>query len=151
VTARVPPKDALEPRDAIAELVHRYSDAVSRRDIEQWTTCWADDASWSIRTDRTARGRDEIVALFHRALATLEGVVQNVLHGAVTVDGGAASGRWHIVEYYRRVGGEAGLLLAYYDDTYVERAGRWQFAGRTLVPSYQGQPDLSGTFKPEVA
>ena len=35
-------------RDEIGELVHRYSDAVTRRDGVQWSSCWADDASWAL-------------------------------------------------------------------------------------------------------
>ena len=139
----------MTPRDAISDLVHRYSDGVTRRDVAQWTSCWADDARWSISADRTAVGREEIVALLAHALASLEGVVQNVLHGSVTIDGRTAAGRWHIVEYQRRVGGESRLLLAHYDDTYVERQGCWQFASRTLVRSYEGPPDLSGMFTKE--
>ena len=136
----------MTPRDAIADLVHRYADGVTCRDVAQWTGCWAEAACWSLSAERTAVGLEEIVALLERALATLDGVVQNVLHGAVTVDGSTAAGRWHIIEHFRRVDGETGLLLAHYDDTYVERGGRWQFSSRTLVPSYQGPPDLSGTF-----
>src|SRR6266545_7097306 len=92
-----------EPRDAIADLVHRYSDAVTRHDAVAWSSCWADDARWVLAADRTACGRDEIVALFERAISTLEGVVQNVLHGTVSIDGATAAGQWYLVEYYRRV------------------------------------------------
>jgi hypothetical protein len=130
----------------IGDLVHRYADAVTRRDVPRWADCWTEDACWELRADRVARGRAAIVDQLERALATLEGVVQSVLHGSVRVEGGKATGRWSLSEHYRRVGGEAGLLLFAYDDTYLEREGRWLFGGRTLVPSYVGPPDLSGTF-----
>jgi len=135
-----------EAREAIADLVHRYADAVTRRDTVQWSSCWADDARWVLSFERTACGREEIVALFERAISTLEAVVQNVLNGTSCVDGSSGTGRWYLVEHYRRITGEPGLLLARYDDTYVEREHRWLFASRTLVPSYQGPPDLSGAF-----
>ncbi len=135
-----------ESREAIADLVHRYSDAVSRHDTVEWTSCWADDARWALSPERTACGRDEIVALFERAISTLEGVVQNVLNGTSSADGLTGVGRWYFVEHYRRITGEPGLLLARYDDTYVQRERRWLFASRVLVPSYQGPPDLSGVF-----
>jgi len=136
----------IEALDEIAGLVHRYADAVTRHDTAEWARCWAEDARWTLSADRTASGRDEIVALFERALSTLEGVVQNVLNGAVSVDGQTGAGRWYLVEHYRRVTGEPGLLLGCYDDKYVEREGHWLFADRVLVPSYQGPPDLSGRF-----
>lgn len=138
----------VEPADAIADLVHRYSDAVTRRDTAQWSSCWADDARWVLFADRTASGRDAIVGMFERAISALDVVVQNVLNGRVSVDGATADGQWYIMEHYRRATGETGLLLARYDDTYLDCDGRWLFASRTLVPSYQGPPDLSGRFHP---
>jgi len=136
----------LRARDDIAELVHRYADAVTTRDLDRWTACWADDAIWTLRPGRPAIGRDDIVALLLSALSTLDGVVQNVLNGEVRIDGDRASGRWHIQEHLRRVTGEPVLFLAHYDDTYTRRDGRWYFASRTLVTHYQGPPDLSGGF-----
>jgi len=136
-------------RDEIADLVHLYADAVTRRDFDQWTDCWAEDATWSLRPGRIACGRPEIVALLHAALATLDGVVQQVLDGMVDVqsdDSSTASGRWHLQEHLRRTDGQAALLLAHYDDRYVHRGDRWRFASRTLVTHYQGPADLSGHF-----
>jgi uncharacterized protein (TIGR02246 family) len=139
-----------DARSAIGELVHRYSDAVTRSDDLQWSNCWAEDASWTLRSDRKADGRDAIVEMWRHAMATLDGVVQIVLNGAVYVDGPtAARGRWYICEYLRPVAGDAGMLLAHYDDTYVRTNDRWLFASRALVPHYQGPPDLSGTFHTE--
>lgn len=138
----------LSEREEIAELVHRYADAVTNRDIEGWTACWAEDATWSLRPGQPAVGRDAIVALLISALSTLDGVVQNVLNGQVHIDGHGerASGRWYIQEHLRRVTGEAVLFLAHYDDTYTKRDGAWCFTSRTLVTHYQGPPDLSGRF-----
>lgn len=136
-----------DAKGAIGELVHRYSDAVTRRDEVQWSNCWAEDASWTLRSDRVMVGRDAIVETWCRAMESLEGVVQNVLNGAVWVGGpAAAQGEWYISEHLRPVTGEAGMLLARYDDTYVLGEGRWLFSSRTLVPQYKGPTDLSGTF-----
>src|SRR5436309_3413412 len=82
-------------------------------------------------------------------LATVDGVVQQVLNGMVDVqsdDSSTASGRWHLQEHLRRTDGQAALLLAHYDDRYVHRGDRWRFASRTLVTHYQGPADLSGHF-----
>jgi hypothetical protein len=135
-------------REDIADLVDRYADGVTRRDVAQWSSCWADDASWAISPTRVATGRDAIVAMLEQAFAILDGVVQNVLHGTVSIDGAAGRGRWYLIEHMRRVSGETTLLLARYEDTYVERDGCWLFSSRALVPSYQGPPDLSGAFNP---
>ena len=48
-------------------------------------------------------GRDAIVEMWCNAMATLDGVVQVVLNGAVSLEGPtAARGRWYICEYLRR-------------------------------------------------
>lgn len=139
-----------DTRSAIGELAHRYSDAVTRRDDVQWSSCWAEDAVWTLRSDRIAVGRDAIFEMWCRAMARMDGVVQIVLNGAVCGESlTAARGRWYLCEYFRPVAGEAGMLLAHYDDTYLRADDRWLFASRTLVPHYQGPPDLSGAFRTE--
>ena len=133
-------------REDIADLVHRYADAVVHRDGEQWGSCWADDATWVLGPGREVAGREAIVNLWNAAMGMFDAVVQNVLNGTVTFDGDTGSGRWYIMEHFRRTTGDLGMLLAYYDDTYVLRDGRWVFASRQLVPQYQGPPDLSAPF-----
>jgi hypothetical protein len=133
-------------RDAVAELVHRYADAVVRRDGEQWGRCWADDAHWSLGPGRAVVGREAIVSLWMAAMAGFEAVIQNVYNGEVRFDGERGEGRWYIGEHWKRVGGETGILLAHYDDTYVRVGGEWLFADRQLAVHYRGPADLSGTF-----
>ena len=134
-------------RHDIAELVHRYCDAVTRQDLERWASCWAADGRWELRADRVATDAESRLAILLHAFGSLEAVVQNALHGSVRREGdAAASGRWYIVEHLRRASGEPAMLLARYDDRYVREDGGWRFAARTLVPHYQGPPDLTGRF-----
>ena len=139
-------------RELVAELVHRYADAVVHRDGQQWGSCWAEDSRWILGPDRDVTGREAIVALWYKAMGNMEAVVQNVMNGEVQFAGddsngdATASGRWYIMEHFRRVNGENGILLAHYEDTFVRRNGTWLFASRMLVPHYQGAPDLSATF-----
>ena len=136
-------------RDNISTLVHRYSDAVVRRDVAQWGSTWAEEASWKLTKDRHVNGRTDIVALWLKAMGGFSAVVQNVLNGDVTldsVDPAKASGRWYIIEHFSPKLGGPGMLLAYYDDTYVHVGGEWLFASRMLVAQYQGPTDLSAPF-----
>lgn len=133
-------------RDAIEELVHRYADAVVHFDGEQWGSCWAPEANWVLGPGREVNGREAILALWHKAMGTFAAVVQNVVNGDVTLDGDAGTGRWYIMEHFRRASGEPGILLAYYADTYTRIDGTWYFASRQLHPQYQGPPDLSAPF-----
>jgi SnoaL-like domain len=138
-------------REAIVELVHRYADAVVRRDAEQWGSCWATDARWILSADRDVVGREAIVALWTKAMANFNAVVQNVYNGAVEITGASASGRFYIGEHFQRATGDVGILLAYYDDTFSNINGEWLFSSRRLVQQYQGPPDLSAPFLNSVA
>lgn len=136
---------------AVQRLVHRYADAVVRRDAEQWGSCWADDAVWDLGIGPPAEGREAIVELWQGAMAGMAAVVQTVHNGDVyrDVSGGddaTAIGHWYVDERYRTTDGAAGLLLARYDDEYVRVDGRWLFARRRLVALYHGPPDLTAPF-----
>ncbi len=141
------------PRELIAELVHRYADAVVHRNGEQWGSCWAQEARWILSADRDVVGREAIVALWTKAMTGMTAVVQNVYNGQVEVadDGLTASARWYIGEHFLRSNDTPGILLAHYQDTYVCLNGQWLFTSRQLFPHYQGPPDLSVPFLNAVA
>jgi uncharacterized protein (TIGR02246 family) len=135
-------------RDAIEDLVHRYADAVVHRDPEQWSSTWAPDAVWELGKGRRVEGRDAILGLWNSAMDGFRAVVQHVVNGTVDLDdaAGTGTGRWYIIEHWHRADDSRGILLAYYDDTYVGVDGNWMFASRELVVQYSGPPDLSGNF-----
>ena len=139
----------MSSRDAIADLVHRYADAVVRRDPDAWSATWAADAVWELGKGRRVEGRDAILELWNGAMDRFSAVVQNVVNGTCELDdeAGTGSGRWYILEHFRRADGEAGMLLAHYDDAYARTDDGWCFASRELVVQYQGPPDLSADFQ----
>ncbi len=138
----------MSDRDDISDLVYRYSDAVTRKDRTQWAATWAEDAWWDLGKGRLSRGRETIVEFWQKAVDGLTIVVQLVHNGAVAIDGETASGRWYVSEHLERTTGATGLLLAWYDDTYVRVDGQWLFASRSLGSLYHGAPDFSGAFTP---
>jgi SnoaL-like protein len=140
----------MSDRDDISELVHRYSDAVSRKDRAQWSATWADDAHWDLGKGRVATGKADIVSLWQQAIDQFVVVVQMVHNGSVSIndDGDTARGRWYISEHVRRNTGVLGIMLAWYDDTYVRVDGTWLFSSRSLGSLYHGPPDLTGDFTP---
>ena len=138
----------MDDRQQIIDLVHRYSDAVTRKDRQQWSATWAPDSRWDLGKGHTTTGRDEIVDFWQSSVDQLDIVVQLVHNGTVDVDGDTARGRWYVSEHLRRANGALGMLLAWYDDTYKRVDGEWRFTSRTLARLYHGAPDLSGDFTP---
>jgi hypothetical protein len=136
-------------RDDLLDLVHRYSDAVTRKDRGAWSACWSEDATWDLGKGRLSRGKRDIVDFWQTSVDQLVVVVQLVHNGSLVVDDAQASGRWYISEHLQRSNGVRGLLLAWYDDTYVRVGDQWLFASRSLAPLYHGPPDLAGDFTPQ--
>lgn len=130
----------------ISDLVHRYCDAVVRKDREQWAATWAPDAHWDLGRGRVMDGVDAIVEYWVGAMDGFATVVQLAHNGQVMVDGEHAIGRWYISEHMQRGDGSKGLLLAYYDDTYTVVEGHWRFASRAITILYRGPADLSAEF-----
>ncbi|MEM9131188.1 MAG: nuclear transport factor 2 family protein [Actinomycetota bacterium] len=143
------PIGSTDSSDAIAVrgLVHRYADAVVHRDEAQWKSTWADDAVWDIAGQRL-EGPEAIVAFWNGAMDRFAAVVQTVLNGEAAFDAeaGTGTGRWYIQEHFQRIDGEVGMMLGYYDDTYVRTDEGWRFTGRELSVTYGGNPKLEGTF-----
>lgn len=135
-------------RDAIEDLVHRYADAVVHKDADQWIGTWAPDAVWELGRGRRVEGRDAILELWIGAMHGFRAVVQNVVNGTCTLDdaAGTGTGRWYILEHFKRADDNVGILLAYYDDAYTRVDGEWLFASRELVIQYGGPADLSADF-----
>jgi ketosteroid isomerase-like protein len=130
----------------IAGLVHRYADAVCRRDADQWASCWAEDGVWVLDAERRVHGRGAIVEQWATEMAKYRAVIQLVANGDWSLDGHEATGRWYIHEYNRRSDGSSAILVAYYDDGYRRTGGDWLFTRRQLTRLYQGPPDLAGDF-----
>lgn len=141
----------MSERDAIADLVHRYADAVCRHDVDAWAATWDIDGVWEIGRGPTV-GRAAITAAFETAMGLFEAVVQLAHNGTATIDHGGAGdtahGRWYMSEAARTRTGRNLHYLGYYDDEYIRRADGWHFARRTLTWLYDGPPDLSGRFGP---
>src|SRR5262249_10799389 len=133
--------------EALHDLVHRYSDAVCRRDVEAWATTWDVDGEWDSGRGPST-GRVAITAAFEKAISLFEAVVQLVHNGSATVQGDTGHGRWYMSEAARTRTGRNLHYLFYYDDEYVRRPDGWHFGRRTLTWLYDGPPDLSGRFGP---
>ena len=133
---------------AICDLVHRYCDAVVRKDREQWAATWSPDATWDLGRGRLMHGREAIVDYWVGAVDAFDCVVQLAHNGEAVVDGVRGTGRWYISEHMQRRDGSNGLLLAFYDDEYAHVDGQWLFANRSITVLYRGPADLGAPFTP---
>jgi len=129
---------------AIRRLVARYCHAIFERDDAAWAATWAEDGEWHV-LGTAIRGRESIVAHYRKLVSRARWVVQVALDGIVDIDGGAAQGRWMILEFLQSSDGKGGQNVAQYRDRYVRGAdGEWRFARRELHATYFGPADLSG-------
>ncbi len=138
---------AWEDRDAIQQLIYRYSDAVTRADYEQMATVFAADAVWespilgmhfeSARefVDFQIEGCTAVDVLIQtaagpvvellgpdRAVATTN--IREIIRGTTTVDGvGLPAGADINVDQY-----------GIYFDEFKKIDGAWKFTRRVFVP-----------------
>jgi len=132
-------EDPQSSRDAISDLVRRYSDAVNRRDPAVWSGTFAPDASWRLGPERVVEGRAEILRLWTREMQKFRRVVQIVGDGSVVLDSGGrtGTGRWEFQEHAEREDGASSFMVAHYEDEYLQVDGQWFFANRSLVPHHR--------------
>ena len=76
--------------ERIEDLVHAYSDAVTRQDTPQLHGTWEDDALWELQPGQPVEGIDAIVGLFEAAIHSLHHVIQVVYNGAYRIDDSGA-------------------------------------------------------------
>ena len=138
---------ACEDRDAIQQLIYRYSDAVTRADYEQMATVFAADAVWESPTlgmhFQTAR---EFIDFQSEASTALDVLIQTASGPVIELLGpDRAAATTNIREIIRgtiTVGGEWGPAGAennvdqygIYFDEISKIDGTWKFTRRVFVP-----------------
>ena len=114
---------------AIRTLHDSYTDAVFRRDADQWGGNWAEDGLWHLMgTD--VKGRDAIVSLWVNAMAGFTFVAFFSQVGAIEITGVRATGRVFTHEVLETSDGTISRPVGRYDDDYVRQGGRWLFQSR---------------------
>lgn len=136
---------------AIQRFVGGAADAVTRRDLDKFARCWAEDGVWHIGLHRgSLAGRATILEGMREIMGDIEAIVQTVENGdAWYADGdtSVAHSRFYITELVRRRTGETMLLRFFYADRLIRQGDGWLFGERVLNPLYVGPYDLSGPFQ----
>ena len=150
--AAPPPRavGAMTDSDAIFDLVARFDDAVNRRDKDEFSKLWAEDAVWEIGEPRPlhVEGADKIVSTWSTMLFDSEWMFRGSFAGIVSIDGDTATGRWPSIE--------TGTLLddnkcpqgydnrAVYEDDYTKKDGVWRFRHRRYLYLWLSTDKLPG-------
>jgi hypothetical protein len=123
----------LEDRVAIYELQHEYGDAATRKDMDGWLACWADEGVWEVMHG-TFIGRAAIADEWTNIMENMSGALKGPnlklftsFPGALNIDGERAHGYVYTNELLADDDGHVTRLSGRYDDSYICRHGRWLF------------------------
>jgi len=116
-------------RLAIADLNHRFGDAITRMDVASCADMFTPDAEIVVTNWDTFTGRDEIIRSLRELLSGWTGIVFTNHTGIADVDGDTATGQWYIREFGIKFDEEYDISGVYHD-TYRRDDGAWRFASR---------------------
>lgn len=132
-------------RAEIGELVHRYCDALCRRNEEAWVATWTEDGNWDIGRGAVV-GREDLRGAFRKIMELFDHVIQLTHNGEIELHGDHGRGRWYVTEYGTTAKGQRVFYIAHYDDEYRRTSAGWRFSRRVGTWHYHGDPDLTGEF-----
>lgn len=123
----------LADKDAIRDLVYRYTFCIDTNRADEFLTLFTEDCVFDPGPSNggPVRGRDALAELRSRSsLAVSSHHNGNVL---ITFDGpDVASVRTNLYAWHRLIGGGEPQVWGYYDDLVVRRPEGWLFAQRTI-------------------
>lgn len=121
---------AIEDRLTIADLLHRYTDGIDRRDFEAVADCFTADAHLDYRSSGGPAGaRDEVVGWLAEALAAVGLTRHHVTNQRVTLDGDRAHSE-ALFLHPMQLGGTTLLVGGRYVDDLVRTADGWRIERR---------------------
>jgi len=121
----------------IRNLVHRYSDAASRRDPQGVASTFTIDGEWHALELGRHKGRDAMIAFFTSMLDGWNVFLQGLQSGVVVLnaaDADHATGRWFVQEVGQRAEGANLTIAGVYHDEYRREAGVWRIMRRRYDP-----------------
>ena len=133
---------------AIRQLTAAYSDAVNRRDREDFAALWADDGRWVVPGLADTVGGEAAAAQLLAVVEGMELLIQQHDGGQVWVDGDRARARWYITEIGRMKDGQGVHFAGVYQDELVRTDDGWRFARRHFEFLYRGFGELPGKAYP---
>ncbi len=130
-------RDLLADELAIRAVVHRYSDASSRRDAASVAATLTVDGEWHSPAMGSFRGREAVATFFSSMLEDWNAFLQGLRSGVVVLDAtdpDRARGRWFVEETGQQSSGANLTVSGVYHDDYVREAGAWLIGRRRYDP-----------------
>jgi hypothetical protein len=141
-------------RLAVTDLIHRYSDGITRRDFATVGTLFAPNAVWEAGAPFTMRLEGPaIIATLSEVLAPFEGLMQMAVNSVIELKGDRATARTIIYEMGNLAPGAVSAFGPFkqyglYEDVMERIGGRWLFVSRFFHTLYrEDAPHTGGMFK----
>ncbi|MGH3678616.1 MAG: nuclear transport factor 2 family protein [Mycobacterium sp.] len=119
----------VEDRLKIRERLDAYSDAVTRRDVEAYLSCWTEDGQ-RLGSGGECRGKPALRAHWDGIWQALDRMAFLTQVAAIEVDGDRATARSYCLEILHPRGGDVRRLVGSYEDELVRDGADWVFASR---------------------
>ncbi len=135
--------DILIEKEAIRELVLKYSRGVDRQDMALLRDLYTDDAT-DTHGDTFDGSADDYVAFLARSLPYIKYSGHHVCNHMVSVDGSEGEGEVYAIAIHVFPDGQGGyiedLMCVRYIDRYRKEAdGQWRFAKRLVTYDYRAR------------
>ncbi|HEY4888052.1 MAG TPA: nuclear transport factor 2 family protein [Candidatus Dormibacteraeota bacterium] len=138
--------EALEAKEAIKELKHRYMRCLDRNDVEGLAGCFAVDANtWYTDGKYTFDGRDAIVQFLGRRKRLSLHTAHHAEISLLTPT--TAKGIWALEDTNYREDGTVLHGAGYYQDTYVKVEGEWKIQSSGYDRTFEQVVPVVGTLK----
>jgi 3-phenylpropionate/cinnamic acid dioxygenase small subunit len=124
-----------EPKQAIAEVLIRYSTGIDRRDWDAFRSCFTADCHADYGADiGTWNDVDSITEFMIESHAEMGQTMHRLSNIAVTVDGDRATARTYVDAVLMAADGASGLNpIGFYDDELVRTDDGWRIAHRRFT------------------
>ena len=129
-----PPNEALD-RQAIAEVLARYCDALDRMDLDALAALFTDDCAVSYGPDEKLRSRGS--AALRTSLERMWRWKRTSHHLSNVIvefdDADHARAKSYVLAWHERTDGTTATVFGQYRDRLVREGGRWRIAARRML------------------
>lgn len=133
------PSDFVLAECGIRQLHSRYVDAVWRKDVEAFGTCFAEDCEWRVG-GRVLRGREDVKRFISGAFPIYERIFMTFRTPILHMGQGEVLGRTYVTETSRFADGKPFAPIGIYFERFVQQGGAWRFKWRMFQTNYAGGP-----------